>query len=74
VKYGHKFNGYSSINMTKLDVLTGIKKIEVATHYELNGKKLEGRMPPTLDDLAKCKIKTTTLDGWEEDISNCSSK
>ena len=74
VKYGHKYNGYSSINMTKLDVLSGIPKIKVATHYELNGKALDGRMPSTLDDLAKCVIKTTTLDGWEEDISNCTSK
>jgi len=26
--------------MTKLDVLTGIDKIKVATHYELNGRRL----------------------------------
>lgn len=69
VKYSHKINGYSSINMTKLDVLSGISKLEVATHYELNGKKLDGLMPTTLEDLAKCKIHTTTLDGWTEDIS-----
>ena len=42
VKYSHKINDLTSINMTKLDVLTGIKKIKVATHYELNGKKLDG--------------------------------
>ena len=74
VKYGNKINGYSSINMTKLDVLSGVSKIKVATHYELNGKILDGVIPPTLDDLAKCKVRTTTLDGWEEDISECTSK
>lgn len=58
VKYSHNINGYSSINMTKLDVLSGIPKLEVATHYELNGKKLDGAMPATLEDLAKCKIVT----------------
>jgi len=42
VKFSNRINGFSSINMTKLDVLSGIKELEVATHYELNGKKLEG--------------------------------
>mmetsp|Transcript_9280 Transcript_9280/g.15614 ORF Transcript_9280/g.15614 Transcript_9280/m.15614 type:complete len:202 (-) Transcript_9280:118-723(-) len=74
VKYSHKLNGYQSINMTKLDVLSGLKKLEVATHYELNGKRLEGQMPATLEDLAKCKVVTETLDGWDEDISKCQSK
>lgn len=45
VKFSHKLNGLTSINMTKLDVLSGINKIKVATHYELNGRKLEGEMP-----------------------------
>jgi adenylosuccinate synthase len=31
--------------MTKLDVLTGIKKIRVAVNYELNGKKFDGSIP-----------------------------
>lgn len=60
--------------MTKLDVLSGLPKLEVATHYELNGKKLEGSMPATLEDLAKCKIITEELDGWSEDISDVKSK
>lgn len=42
VKFSNRINGYASINMTKLDVLSGIKELEVATHYELNGQKLEG--------------------------------
>jgi adenylosuccinate synthase len=60
--------------MTKLDVLSGLPKLEVATHYEFNGKKLEGQMPATLEDLAKCKIVTETMDGWDEDISTAKSK
>lgn len=57
--------------MTKLDVLSGIPKIEVATHYELDGKRLDGLMPATIEDLGRCTIHTTTLDGWTEDISKC---
>lgn len=59
--------------MTKLDVLTGIKKLKVATHYELNGRKLNGEMPSTLDDLAACKVHFVEYDGWNEDISKCKS-
>merc|ERR1712227_145421 len=74
VKFSHKLNGYNSINITKLDVLSGIPKLEVATHYELRGKKLDGQMPATLEDLAKCKIITETFDGWTEDISKAKYK
>ena len=59
--------------MTKLDVLSGLPKLEVATHYELNGVKLDGQMPSTISDLAKCEVKTVELETWSEDISNCKS-
>jgi adenylosuccinate synthase len=36
------------IEITKLDVLTGIKELKVATHYELDGVKLNGSMPATI--------------------------
>lgn len=74
VKFSHKLNGYSSINITKLDVLSGLPKLEIATHYELDGKKLDGLMPATIEDLAKCKVHTVQLDGWSEDISKCTSR
>ena len=59
--------------MTKLDVLTGIKTLKVVTHYELHGKKLDGQMPATLEDLEQCKPVTTEMEGWEEDITKCTS-
>jgi adenylosuccinate synthase len=73
VKFSNKINGLTSINMTKLDVLTGIKTIKVAVNYELNGRILNGSMPASLDDLAACKVNYIELPGWEEDISNVTS-
>jgi adenylosuccinate synthase len=70
VKFSHKINGLTSINMTKLDVLTGIKKIKVAVNYELDGRILNGQMPASLDDLGRCKTNFIEFDGWDEDISN----
>ena len=72
IKYANKINAYSSINLTKLDVLTGIPKIQVATHYELDGKKLEGSFPSSIEQLAKCKPVYVELDGWTEDITKTS--
>jgi adenylosuccinate synthase len=68
VKFSNKINGLISINMTKLDVLTGIKKIKVAVNYELDGKILNGQMPASLDDLARCKVNFREFDGWDENI------
>jgi adenylosuccinate synthase len=72
VKYSHKLNGFHSLNITKLDVLSGIKKLKVATHYELNGKRLDGSMPGTVQELAQCKTIYADLPGWDEDISKAS--
>ena len=69
VKYAHKINGFSSINLTKLDVLSGIPKLQVATHYELDGKKLVGSFPAAVEDLHRCKPVYVELDGWTEDIT-----
>lgn len=60
--------------MTKLDVLSGLPELEVATHYMLNGQRLDGQMPHSIEDLAKCEIITQKLPGWTEDISKCQSK
>lgn len=73
VKFAHRLNNFSSINLTKLDVLSGIDTLKVATHYELNGKRLEGQMPAIIDDYYKCKVIYTELPGWKEDISKCTS-
>jgi adenylosuccinate synthase len=69
IKYADKLNGFSSINLTKLDVLSGIDTLKVATHYELDGKKLEGSMPGCVEDLARCKTVYAELPGWQEDIT-----
>ena len=73
VKYANKINGFTSINITKLDVLSGIPILKVATHYELDGQKLEGSMPATVEDLGRCKTIYQELPGWEEDITNCTT-
>lgn len=73
VKYADVINGFNSINLTKLDVLTGIETLRVATHYELDGKKLEGSMPADVNELGRCTPVYVDLPGWTEDITEVTS-
>lgn len=75
VKYSALVNGFDSINITKLDVLTGLKTIRIAISYR-NRKMPEVRLPrgyfPShLSDLKEVVCEYETLEGWQEDISQC---
>eukprot|EP00442_Polarella_glacialis_P003324 CAMPEP_0115067048 /NCGR_PEP_ID=MMETSP0227-20121206/11161_1 /TAXON_ID=89957 /ORGANISM="Polarella glacialis, Strain CCMP 1383" /LENGTH=542 /DNA_ID=CAMNT_0002453047 /DNA_START=60 /DNA_END=1688 /DNA_ORIENTATION=+ len=75
VKYSAMVNGYTSISITKLDVLTGLKQIRVAVayrHMDLTEVRLpSGYFPSHLDDLKKVVCEYEILEGWSEDISSC---
>jgi len=77
VKYSALINGFDSLNITKLDVLTGLKNIRVAIAYR-NAKMTEVRLPtgyfPShLEDLKEVVCEYETMAGWSEDISKCTS-
>eukprot|EP00933_Yihiella_yeosuensis_P003859 TRINITY_DN10729_c0_g1_i1.p1 TRINITY_DN10729_c0_g1~~TRINITY_DN10729_c0_g1_i1.p1 ORF type:complete len:546 (+),score=117.86 TRINITY_DN10729_c0_g1_i1:66-1703(+) len=75
VKYSAMVNGFTSISITKLDVLTGLKQIRVAVAYrnvDMTEVRLpSGYFPSHLDDLKKVVCEYETLEGWKEDISQC---
>lgn len=72
LKYSNMINGYTSLNITKLDVLDAFKEIKVAVGYSLNGKKLSS-FPADLIDLGKVEVEYKTLPGWETDITKIKS-
>ena len=41
VKYSTSVNHYTSLNLTKLDILDGLKEIKVAVGYRVDGDELE---------------------------------
>lgn len=75
VKYSVLVNGFDSINITKLDVLTGLKRIRIAISYRnklMSEVRLpRGYFPSHLDDLKEVVCEYETLEGWSEDISKC---
>lgn len=71
-RYGIKMQGADEIALTKLDILTGIEKLEVCSAYELDGKLLHEF--PFTDILDRCKPVFTEIAGWNQDISVCRKK
>lgn len=72
LKYSNAINGYTHLNITKLDVLDTFKEVKVAIAYHLDGKKL-AFFPEDLNRLAKVDVEYVTLPGWEQDISKITS-
>ena len=69
LKYGCMINGITSLYMTKLDVLTGLKKIKIAIGYEID-ERIYQVYPINYDEAKEINILYKEFDGWDEDISN----
>ncbi len=68
-RYGIRCQGADEIALTKLDVLSGYKELEICTAYELDGKIVhEFPFPDVLDE---CKPVFEKVKGWNCDISGC---
>ncbi len=64
LRYAKRINGLDEIALTKLDVLSGIKKLKIATAYKLEGKIVE-EFPTSISELEKCQPIYIEFDGWE---------
>ncbi len=72
VRYSAMINGVDSVAITKLDVLSTFDKIKVCVGYKMNGKLLKS-FPSDVERLNKVIPVYETLDGWNENITNCKS-
>jgi adenylosuccinate synthase len=71
LKYSHVINGFSSINLTKVDILSPLKQIKIGVGYKYaDGSRYEGLFPASLDELSKLTLEYEILPGWESDITN----
>lgn len=70
MKFATMINGFTSLNLTKIDVLTGLDEVKIAKGYKYKGMVLES-MPASLQILSSVEVEYETLPGWQEDISNC---
>ncbi len=72
VRTAVQLSGVTELCLTKLDVLSGLDKIQVCTGYKLNGQALRYAEVDAygLDDV---EIEYQTVEGWQEDISTARS-
>lgn len=72
VKFACIVNGIDELVLTKLDVLTGIKKIKIGIAYKYGDKIYETY---TFDSevFSNCEVVYEEMDGWDEDISKIES-
>ena len=71
-RYSILLNGFTSLNLTKLDVLDDLDEIKIATSYSLNGEKID-RFPARLEDLAEVEVEYETMPGWKESLQEVTS-
>jgi adenylosuccinate synthase len=67
LRYAIMINGVTDLTMTKPDVLSDFDSIQVCTHYEINGEKMDF-MPY---DIVNIDVKPiyTSLPGWKTDLT-----
>jgi len=63
-------NGLTGLAMNKLDVLSGIDELRIASAYRVDGKSTRD-FPMTLAEIERAEPEYETLPGWDEDITGC---
>ena len=63
LKDAHRFNGYTGLVVTKLDVLGGLDEIKICIGYDFEGKVIK-YFPTTSEEVAKCKPIYETHEGF----------
>ena len=70
LKFATMINGFTEINLTKLDVLSAFDEVKIGVEYTIHGQAICG-MPASLRDYSDVIVKYETLPGWKVDISSC---
>ncbi|KAL5704524.1 adenylosuccinate synthase [Ranunculus cassubicifolius] len=70
LKYSCQINGFSALNLTKLDVLSDLPEINLGVAYkDVDGTLIES-FPGDLSLLEQVKVEYEVMPGWKTDISN----
>ncbi|XXF75867.1 adenylosuccinate synthase [Myxococcaceae bacterium GXIMD 01537] len=68
LRYAARVNGLWGMALTKLDVLSGLKTLNICNAYELDGEKVT-ELPGDYEDLARVKPVYETMPGWDEKLA-----
>lgn len=76
VKYSHAINGYTQLNLTKLDVLDDFEEIKVGVGYvvgEGDDEHMLHTFPADLSILQSARVKYHVLPGWKSKTTGVST-
>jgi adenylosuccinate synthase len=69
VRHAVRMNGMTGIALTKLDVLTGFKKIPICTAYRYEGKRVD-EFPASSKVMQGAEPVYEEMDGWDTALDN----
>ena len=72
VRFACTVNGLDELIMTKLDVLSGLKRIKIGVGYEFKGN-VYNDYPVNTGVFSGCDVVYEEIDGWNEDIGKVKS-
>eukprot|EP01084_Bolivina_argentea_P051706 95118_1 len=67
LKFSCMVNGYETICLTKLDVLTGLQELKLGVSYSHSGNVIDN-MPSSVELLNEIEVDYEILPGWSENI------
>ena len=70
LRHSCRLNSLSGLVVTRLDVLSGLQELKVATHYDFEGREI-GHMPMNTWEFAKVTPAYETFQGWQENLRGC---
>ncbi|MDE2855718.1 MAG: adenylosuccinate synthase [Chloroflexota bacterium] len=70
LRYAVGVNGLSELMLTKMDILSGLDELKLATAYEIDGERFE-YPPVTNAQLERARPIYETLPGWGVDLNSC---
>jgi adenylosuccinate synthase len=68
LRYAVRVNGISELVLTKLDVLSGLRTVQLCVGYQANGQSYS-ELPLGPADLSPFQPVYESMPGWEEDVS-----
>jgi adenylosuccinate synthase len=71
VGYAARINGFTRLALTKLDVLSGVPELRLATAYQIEGRRTTAM--PRAAAMAQAVPEYETLPGWDATISSARS-
>ena len=68
-RHAVRINGLDEMAVMKLDVLSGLSEVKIATAYKI-GSRTEPNYPYSIDEFTRAVPVYETMPGWKEDLSN----